>query len=281
MTTKKLTSRQVNWAELLTKFNFLIRYRPGKQNTLADALSRQECQVEAQNSVKDIYRTRTLLHLDWLDPQIQEEQRNAGTVAPVDLVPQGGPEEAFTRTTLGGFALVDRLLQENRNSPELQKYRDEAQRPNSAWTVENGLLKHHGCLVVPSTDDLRTRLLDEVHRQVSTAHPGRNKTRRLLRSRYYWPGIGKDLDRYIANCHTCRRSMAPRDRPPGLLKPLPIPQRPWQHVSMDFQSFPKDKHGYDTIFVVVDRLGKRSYSIPCYKKTTAKDMAHLYINHIY
>src|SRR5699024_11167292 len=39
---------------------------------------------------------------------------------------------------------------------------------------------------------------------------------------------------------------------PGSLNPLPIPARPWQHISMDFRSFNKDRKGYDAAFVVVD-----------------------------
>jgi transposase InsO family protein len=50
---------------------------------------------------------------------------------------------------------------------------------------------------------------------------------------------------------------------------------------MDFKSFPKDKKGYDTVYVVIDRLSKRAYSIPCHKTTTAKDMAQLFISNIY
>jgi hypothetical protein len=61
MTTKKLNSRQANWAELLTRYNFIIRYRPGTQNPLADALSRREADVEAQNQTKDAHRTQLLL----------------------------------------------------------------------------------------------------------------------------------------------------------------------------------------------------------------------------
>jgi len=50
---------------------------------------------------------------------------------------------------------------------------------------------------------------------------------------------------------------------------------------MDFQSLPKDSHGYNAVFVVIDRLSKQSFSIPCFKTTTAKDIARLYIQYIY
>jgi transposase InsO family protein len=50
---------------------------------------------------------------------------------------------------------------------------------------------------------------------------------------------------------------------------------------MDFKSFPKDKKGYDTVFVVVDHLGKRPYSLPCFKTTTATQMARLYVDNVW
>ena len=50
---------------------------------------------------------------------------------------------------------------------------------------------------------------------------------------------------------------------------------------MDFKSFPKDKHGYDTTYVIIDWLSKQSISIPCYKTMIAKDMAQLYVLYVY
>jgi len=50
---------------------------------------------------------------------------------------------------------------------------------------------------------------------------------------------------------------------------------------MDFKSMPKDKAGYDEVFVVIDRLSKQAISIPCYKTVTAEDMAQLYITYVY
>jgi hypothetical protein len=81
--------------------------------------------------------------------------------------------------------------------------------------------------VVPEDDNLRTDLIKEVHQQLSMAHPGRNKTYKLINARYYWPNLPGDVARYIRNCHICRRTLAPRDLPPGQLQPLPIPERPW------------------------------------------------------
>ena len=50
---------------------------------------------------------------------------------------------------------------------------------------------------------------------------------------------------------------------------------------MDFKLFPKDTHGHDTAFIVIDRLYKQFISLPCFKTITAKNMARLYINNIY
>ena len=136
-------------------------------------------------------------------------------------------------------------------------------------------------LIVPNTDNLRTDLIREAYEQVSTAHLGRTKTIRLLASRYYWKGLAASVAQYIRNCHACRRANAPQDRTLGLLHPLPILDRPWQHITMDFISLPKDSYGYDAAFVVIDRLSKQSFSILCFKTTTAKEMARLYIQYIY
>ena len=90
-----------------------------------------------------------------------------------------------------------------------------------------------------------------------------------------------DVDRYIWNCDGCRKSTIPRDKTPGLLKPLPIPERPWQHVSMDFHKLPTDHNGYNIAMIIVDRFSKRLFSIPCHKDINAKEVAQLYIHYIY
>lgn len=59
--------------------------------------------------------------------------------------------------------IVDRVLQANRVSADLQEYRQEALsgKENAPWHLEGGLLMHTGRLVVPGEGHLRARLLDE------------------------------------------------------------------------------------------------------------------------
>jgi transposase InsO family protein len=50
---------------------------------------------------------------------------------------------------------------------------------------------------------------------------------------------------------------------------------------MDYKSFPADKHGHDMLFVVIDRLSKQSYLIPCHKTINARGMAELFLKYIW
>lgn len=262
MTTKKLNARQARWSEELSRFHFLIRYRPGVRNKLADALSRKETPPDAS-------RTQILLPRSCLE---------AG-VHPDDTIPSESIATSLAPIHIDH--VVHRVILANQQHVSLEGDRERARKGNEHWTTDQGLLLYDRRLVVPDDGDLRARLLDEIHRQPSTAHPGLDKTKALLTARYYWPGCVTDVERYVDNCQICKRTKTWRDRAPGLLHPLPIPHRPWQHISMDFREFPQDKHGYNAVFVVVDRLSKRPISIPCHKTTTARDMARLFIQHIY
>jgi hypothetical protein len=90
-----------------------------------------------------------------------------------------------------------------------------------------------------------------------------------------------DIDQYVRNCHDCRRATLPHDKTLGLLKPLLIPKRSWQHVSIDFHEVPIDRNGYDIVMLIVDHFGKRPISLPCKKTIDAKGVARLYINFLY
>lgn len=213
MTTKQLNSRQARWTELLAEYSFMIMYRSGKDNTKADILSRREQDLEPSGELKAYLRTKALLQPDQVDPQIQE------------AVELHALDPALREPAL----LVDRLLTTNRTASSLQALRKQAEREEGDFTLTDGLLLKNGQLVMPTdnTDKaLITDLIREAHDQISSTHPGQSKTTRILGQKYYWTGLNASIGQYIRNCHPYRRAHVPRDHTPGLLHPLPVPDRP-------------------------------------------------------
>ena len=135
-------------------------------------------------------------------------------------------------------------------------------------------------LYIPKHDELRLYLLQQHHDVPSTGHCGQAKTFELIARDYTWFGMPKDVCRYIRNCHVCQRSLTPRHRPSGILRALPIPDRPWSSISMDFVTGLPWSYGNDAIWVVVDRLTKMHHFVPCRTTTSAPDLANLFLHHV-
>ncbi|GJP61073.1 hypothetical protein CLOP_g18280 [Closterium sp. NIES-67] len=64
-----------------------------------------------------------------------------------------------------------------------------------------------------------------------------------------------------------------------LLQPLEPPQRPWQHVTMDFVTgLPVGPSGNNAVLAVVDRLTKMAHFASCCTTITVEETARLFIS---
>jgi len=72
----------------------------------------------------------------------------------------------------------------------------------------------------------------------------------------------------------------PRDKKPGFLHPLPVLDRPWQHITVDFKKYPKSKAGHNMVAIFVDKLRKRPITIPVRDTVTARELAPLFLLHV-
>ena len=86
---------------------------------------------------------------------------------------------------------------------------------------------------------------------------------------------------YVALCDTCQRVKAEHQRPAGLLQPMNIPEWKWDEVGMDFiVGLPRTQRGYDSIWVIVDRLTKVAHFLPIKTVYTSAKLAKLYMERI-
>ncbi|GKC27989.1 retrotransposon protein, putative, ty3-gypsy subclass [Tanacetum coccineum] len=128
---------------------------------------------------------------------------------------------------------------------------------------------------------MRTLIMDEAHKSKYSVHPGADKMYYDLRDRYWWPGMKKDIAVYVSRCLTCLKVKAEHQRPSGLLQQPEIPEWKWEGIAMDFVTkLPRTSSGYDTIWVIVDRLTKSAHFLPMREDYKMDRLARLYLNEI-
>ena len=103
--------------------------------------------------------------------------------------------------------------------------------------------------------------MKEAHDSIWDGHQGVESLLALLSRVYFLPKIEDDIKSYVKTCHVCQVEKTERKKEEGLIQPLPVPERSWLSIRMDFIfGFPKvdDKA---SIMVVVDRFLKYSVII--------------------
>jgi hypothetical protein len=110
---------------------------------------------------------------------------------------------------------------------------------------------------------MRENLLEEKHSGGLAGHFDHEKMFSKSNNLYYWLGMRVDVKRFVNICKIFQYGKGKR-RNTGLYQPLPIPERPWESISMDFMlGLPRTQRGSDSIFVVVERLLNMAHFIPC------------------
>ncbi|GBG76310.1 hypothetical protein CBR_g22058 [Chara braunii] len=156
-------------------------------------------------------------------------------------------------------SLVEAYCQDQFMSEIIRRLEAKDKKTSAEFELVNGLLflekAGNKRLCVPNSESLRNLFLGECHD--ATGHFGYKKTAANLLQRFWWPTMMKDAQLYVTTCQVCQRDKPRTQAPLGLLKPLPIPERPGESLSMDFMdTLVTSKSGMRQIFVIVDRFSK-------------------------
>ena len=94
------------------------------------------------------------------------------------------------------------------------------------WKIEEGLVLKEGRVYVPKDKKLRVEIIQLHHNTPIAGHGGQWKTVKLVTRNYRWPGMTKEIKRYMEGCDQCQRMKNRAERPAGKLKPNQIPEKP-------------------------------------------------------
>lgn len=259
-TTRHLSRRQVRWAEVLSDYNFVIKYRPGSQNGAADSLSRRDKPEEGGTTRLD-KTVMTLL------PSIQF----LNNIQALPLLPENQVIQDKIRKLLPTDPTFGPILHKNPSNSD----------PKSPYTTQDGLLLYEGLVCVPENQELKRLILQECHDSPMAGHFGIAKTVDLVSRTFYWPGMRKYITDYVGGCDICQRSKSSNHKPYGLLQPLPIADRPWSSISVDFITQLPESNGSTAICVFVDRFTKMAHFAPTTDNINAEGTVQLFLERVF
>nr|GEZ77463.1 putative reverse transcriptase domain-containing protein [Tanacetum cinerariifolium] len=246
---KELNMRQRRWLELLSDYDCEIRYHLGKANVVADALSMKE---------QEPLRVRALVMTISLD--LPKQILNSQTEA--------RKPENIKNEDVGG------MLVENAKNPE-------ANREQKLEPRADGTQCLNGRSWLPCYGDLQAVIMHESHKYKYSVHLGSDKMYQDMKTLYWWPNMKANIATCVSKCLTFAKVKVEHQRPSGLLVQPKIPEWKWDNITMDFVTkLPKSSQGYDTIWVIVDRLTKSAIFTPIRETDPMDKLARIYLKEV-
>lgn len=130
---------------------------------------------------------------------------------------------------------------------------------NPKFSQKDGVWFKNGVIFLSPQSSFISTLVAEHHSFSIGGHFGYHKTLTRLKKTFCWPYMQTIVNTFIRQCAKCQQYKTDSMQPAGLLQPLPIPDRVWTAISMDFIEGLPSSNGYTTIMVIVDRLSKYAY----------------------
>ena len=187
---RDLNMRQCKWMEFLEDYDFTLHYHPGKENVVAEALSRKSRGALASISSWEWRMLETVGQFG-----LQYNEQTQGTLGSLVATP----------------SLLSRVIESQWQDAKIMSIRDRVQSctGDEGWTVHaNGSLRYRGRIVVPQSTDLREEILREFQCSRFSVHPGGTKMYQDLHRQYYWSEMKRHVGDFVRRCLTCQQVKA-------------------------------------------------------------------------
>jgi len=212
-----------------------------------------------------------------------EKDNEDRTLVKAEWLRKAGIEEVL----IEGVDLLKKVKESKAKDDQVVKAVEEMKRAgvkmlrDEEWREEDGLMLKEGKVYVPKDEELRAEIIRLHHDTPVGGHGGQWKTVELVTRNFWWPGVTKEVKRYVEGCDLCQRNKNRTEAPAGKLMPNEAPKKPWMYITADFITKLPLAQGYDAILVVCDRLTKMAHFVPTTEKTSAEGLARLFRDHVW
>ena len=203
-------SRLQRWAIQLSAFNYDIKYRTSKDNTIADALSRLPLKEDKmKDDMFSLAEVQKLHHIQVSNLPVNANNIKAATKDDKVL-------SRVVHYTITGWP------SETEITPELMPF----YRVRDSLTVEDGCLLRGIRVIIP--EKYQPTVLAELHQD----HPGIVRMKSLARLHVWWPNLDTDIEQTVRSCQACQTTQSKPAKAQG--NPWIWPLRPWQRIHVDY-----------------------------------------------
>jgi len=255
MRVQKLNRRQARWALYLSQFDFTLKHVAGSKMGKADGLSRR---ADWKVGVAKDDENQIFIKDNWIRSMYEVVVEGSE----VDLVKKMKKVRSKDEDVI-------RVVEEMKKAGVKELRENE-------WKIEGDLVLKEGKVYVPNNEELRTEVIQLHHDVPAAGHGGRWKTVELVMRNYWWPGVTRDVGKYVEGCDLCQRMKNRTEELAGKLKLSEVPKRPWSHLTVDFITKLLVVAGKDVVLVVCDRLSKMMHFVAMTEGTSAEGLARLF-----